>query len=171
MRSGPLCAHLWRILTWCSRKQVTLKARHIPAKCGSRQAIQASSDHPNGVVSSSRGLPVPDTQTSSRHVCFEVQQQVISVCVASFGLLSLGSGCTQSAMEGYGPLCLPTSSHSGQSGVETNRLPLQENHPACSRVAQHSLVLGPGGKPNPTVLAQPADSTLQSNSTQESVKP
>ena len=28
--SGPLCALLWRILTWCTRKQVTLKARHIP---------------------------------------------------------------------------------------------------------------------------------------------
>ena len=24
-RSGPLCALLWRILTWCTRKQVTLK--------------------------------------------------------------------------------------------------------------------------------------------------
>ena len=32
MRSGPLCALLWRILTWCSRKQVTLKARHIPGR-------------------------------------------------------------------------------------------------------------------------------------------
>ena len=30
MRSGPLCALLWRILTWCSQKQVTLKACHIP---------------------------------------------------------------------------------------------------------------------------------------------
>ena len=30
MRSGPLCALLWRILTWCSQRQVTLKARHIP---------------------------------------------------------------------------------------------------------------------------------------------
>ena len=29
-RSGPLCALLWRILTWCTRKQVTLKARDIP---------------------------------------------------------------------------------------------------------------------------------------------
>ena len=26
MRSGPLCALLWRILTWCSHRQVTLKA-------------------------------------------------------------------------------------------------------------------------------------------------
>ena len=32
MRSGPLCALLWRILTWCTRKQVTLKARHIPGR-------------------------------------------------------------------------------------------------------------------------------------------
>ena len=31
MRLGPLCALLWRILTWCTRKQVTLKARHIPS--------------------------------------------------------------------------------------------------------------------------------------------
>ena len=30
MKSGPLCALLWRILTWCTRKHVTLKARHIP---------------------------------------------------------------------------------------------------------------------------------------------
>ena len=32
MRSGPLCALLWRNLTWCTRNQVTLKARHIPGQ-------------------------------------------------------------------------------------------------------------------------------------------
>ena len=32
MRSGPLCALLWRVLTWCTRKQVTLKAPHIPGQ-------------------------------------------------------------------------------------------------------------------------------------------
>ena len=32
MRSGPLRALLWRILTWCARNQVTLKARHIPGR-------------------------------------------------------------------------------------------------------------------------------------------
>ena len=32
MRSGPLCALLWRILTWCTQRQVTLKARHIPGR-------------------------------------------------------------------------------------------------------------------------------------------
>ena len=32
MRSGLLCALLWRMLTWCTRHQVTLKARHIPGR-------------------------------------------------------------------------------------------------------------------------------------------
>ena len=30
IKLGPRCALLWRILTSCSRKQLTLKARHIP---------------------------------------------------------------------------------------------------------------------------------------------
>ena len=32
MRSGTLCALLWRILTWCTIHQVTLRARHIPGR-------------------------------------------------------------------------------------------------------------------------------------------
>ena len=32
MRSGSLCALLWRLLCWCSLRQVTLKARHIPGR-------------------------------------------------------------------------------------------------------------------------------------------
>ena len=30
MKSGSLCALLWRILSWCTRQQVTLRACHIP---------------------------------------------------------------------------------------------------------------------------------------------
>ena len=32
MRLGSLCALLWRILSWCTRKQITLKACHIPGR-------------------------------------------------------------------------------------------------------------------------------------------
>ena len=32
MKSGSLCALLRRILSWCTRQQVTLKARHIPGR-------------------------------------------------------------------------------------------------------------------------------------------
>ena len=31
MKLGPLCALLWRILTWCTGRKVTLRARHMPA--------------------------------------------------------------------------------------------------------------------------------------------
>ena len=50
---------------------------------------------------------------------------------------------------------------------------MQENDTDCSRVAQHVLVLGSGCyvKPNSTVPAQSAGSTLPSASTQESDKP
>ena len=30
MKSSSVCALLWRILSWCTRQQVTLRARHIP---------------------------------------------------------------------------------------------------------------------------------------------
>ena len=32
MKSGSLCALLWRILSWSTRKRVTLKVRHIPGR-------------------------------------------------------------------------------------------------------------------------------------------
>ena len=32
MKSGSLSALLWRILSWCTRQQVTLRARHIPGR-------------------------------------------------------------------------------------------------------------------------------------------
>ena len=32
MKSGSLCALLWRILSWCTKQQVTLRARHIPGR-------------------------------------------------------------------------------------------------------------------------------------------
>ena len=32
MRSGSLCALLWRLLCWCNLRQIVLKARHIPGR-------------------------------------------------------------------------------------------------------------------------------------------
>ena len=32
MKSGSLCALLWRILSWCTRQQITLRACHIPGQ-------------------------------------------------------------------------------------------------------------------------------------------
>ena len=73
-------------------------------------------------------------------------------------------------------LCLPTSGHSSQGGEEVKGVPMPENHFHCTGMAQHALVLGSSShvEPDPPGPAQPiqsANSTIQSDSTQESVKP
>ena len=91
MKFGLLCALLWRILTWCTIKQVTLKARHIlgwlnvvadklSRLCQTIQTLR--------VVSSSRGLPGDMQQvapTSHRPLCDRVQQQASQIHVTSAG--------------------------------------------------------------------------------------
>ena len=90
-------------------------------------------------------------QAVDRPICKEVEQQVAPVCVTGTGTPGLGSGRSQPAMGGSGHLCLPTSSHLGQSGGEVAGSPLPQNHSDSPRVAKHALVLGSGGhvQPNP----------------------
>ena len=87
-----------------------------PAERGSRQAIQARPDHPNRVVSPSRGLLLNMQQVApaqNRLICHEVQQQVASVCVNGTRSHGHSSGCAQSAMVGSESIHLPTISHIG----------------------------------------------------------
>ena len=114
-------------------------------KCSSRQTIQTGSDHPDRMVSPSRSFPNLMQQVapaSNRPIRHEVQQQVASICVTSTRPPGNSSRCSQSAMGGSGRVRLPTDRHIGQSGGEVTGLPIQENHPDCSGVAQHALVLG-----------------------------
>ena len=179
MRSGPLCALLWRILTWCSQRQVTKSPTHPrPFKCHSRQAIKAGSNHSNRAVPPSGSFTTnmqPMAPPSNRSVCHEVQPQITSVYLSSTGLPGCSSGCTDSAMGGPGCIRLPTDRHIGQSGGEATGLPVQETHSDCPRVAQHALVLGLGehvqsGPSQPAQPTQPADTALQSDPSQKSDK-
>ena len=146
MMTGPIMENLDLVYQETSNSQSPTHSR--PAERGSRQAIQTRPDHPNRVVCSSRGLPNNMQQVapaSNRPICHEVQQQVTSVCVTGTGSYGYSSGCAKSAMGGSGRICLPTSSHLGQSDGKVAGLPMQENHSDCSGVAQHALVLGPSG--------------------------
>ena len=168
MRSGPLCALLWRILTWCTGKPGDAQGptHPRPSKCGSRQVIQDGPDHSNRVVPSARGFPGTFQGMASatdRLICYEVQQQAASICVPSTGPPGHGSGCTQSAMGGSGRIC----------GGEVAGHPMRKNHSDYPGVAQHALVLGSGGhvqpdSPEPAQSAQPVDTALQSDPSQKS---
>ena len=127
----------------------------------SRQTIQTWPDDSNRVVPSPRGYQsymLPVAPALGGPVCHQVQQQSTPVCVTGPRPPGMGSGCTQSVLGKSGPLCLPTSSHLGQSAGEVARLPMQRNHTYCTGVAQHALVLGTSGKvqSDPTVPAQTA---------------
>ena len=166
-----------KILTWCTRHQVTLKARHIPRRLN----VVADKLSRLGQTIQTEWSLLPEVfqaicsrwHQPDRSSCHKVQQQVTSVCVASTGLLGSSSGCTQSAMGESGRIRLPTSGHLGQSGGEVAGLPLQENHSDCSGVAQHALVLGSSDhvQSDPTEPAQPVDTALQSDPSQKSDKP
>ena len=149
-----------------------------PAECESRQTIQARPEHPNRVVSPSRGLPkISIRWHQPKKTYLQLGSTASCLCgvVTSTRSPAHSSGCTQSAIGGSGRIHLPTSSHIGQSGEEVAGLPMQENHSDCSGVAQHALVLASSGhvQQNPTEPAhsgQTVDSVLQSDPSQKSDK-
>ena len=149
-----------------------------PSERDSRQAIQTGPDHSNRVFPSPRSIPgymLPVAPAPGGPVCRQVQQQTATVCVAGPRPPGMGSGCTQPVLGGPGPICLPTSSHLGQSGGEVAGLPMQQNDPDCTGMAQHALVLGSSGnvQSDPTGSAQhtkPSVSAIQPGPTQEPVK-
>ena len=177
---SPLCSPLENTnLVYQTKGNPQSPTYPRPSKCDSRQAIQAWSDHPDGVVSPSRGLS-RDMQkvapTSSGFVCHKVQQQVAPICVTSTGPPGYSSGRTQSAMGGSGRICLPTNSHSGQSGGEVAEHPMQKDHFDRPGVAEHALVLGSGNHvhSNPsesTLSAKPPVTAIQSDPSPKSDKP
>ena len=119
-----------------------------PLKCGSGQTVQTGSDHPNRMVSPSRGFSSPVQQVASasnRSLCYEIQQQIAPVCITNSRPHGHCSGRTQFVMGESGRVCLPTDSHIGQSGGEVAGLPIPKVDHYCPRVAQHDMVLGPGG--------------------------
>ena len=160
MRSGPLCALLWRILTWCSQRQVTLKARHIP---GHLNVIADKLSRLGQTIQTEWSL-LPEV---FHQICIRWHRpQLPGSC----------SRCTHSAVGGPGCIRLSTDSHFGQSGGEASGLPVQETRSDCPGVAQHALVLGLGehvqpGPSQPAHPAQSANTTIQSDPSQKSDQP
>ena len=188
MKLVPLCSLLWRILTWCSRKQVTNKARHIPSwlnvianKLSRLGQIQTEWLLPPEVFQSiCSKWHQPQVDLFTTRFNNKLPQFVFSTPPPTPTPPSMGSECTLSTMAGSYPFAFPSVAILRKvvqkSGREVAGLQMQEYHPDCSRVAQHALVLGPRGHvgPNPilpTQVAQSVNSAIQSDPSQKSVKP
>ena len=180
MKSGSLCALLWRILSWCTRQQITVRARHIPGRLNviadklSRlgQTIQTEwSLHPEvfQAVCSRWHQPQVDLFATRfnnklpKFVSLVPDPQAWAVDALSLSWEDLDS------------YTFPPAAILWQSGGEVTGLPLQQDNSDCPRVAQHALVLGSSGnvQSNPTVPAQHTKlsiSAIQPGPSQEPVK-
>ena len=146
-----------------------------PVECGSTQAIPARPDHPDRVVSPSRGFSNYMQQVepaSSRPICHQVQQQVTSVVSPVPDPLATAVDALSLSWEDLDAYAFPPVAILGK----VTGLSMQENHSDCSGVAQHTLVLGSSEhvQPNPTEPTQPSkpvDTALQSDPSQKSDKP
>ena len=128
MKSGSLCALLWRILSWCHHREIILRARHIPG-------------HLNVIADKlSRHRHVGDS--TDRPVRHQIQQQIGQVCVSGSGPGSMGCRCPESPMGDSGRVSLSTGLSPGEGSVQSDRPGLSQDDPHCTGLAQHVMVLG-----------------------------
>ena len=152
MKLGSLCALLWRILSWCTRQQITLRARHIPGRLN--------------VIADKLSRLGQTIQTSSRS---------IPSCLPPGSTTNCHSLCHWCQTPRLGQWM-----HSASPGRTWTHMPFHQQpswwkSSDCPSVAQHALVLGSSGnvQSNPTVPAQHTKlgiSTIQPGPSQEPVK-
>ena len=150
----------------------TGQAHTWASECDCRQIVSSRPSHSDRMVPSPSDLaPSP-----GRHVCNKVQLQTGPVCVSSTGPQGLGSGRPDSFLGKPGHVYLSPSIFTGQGGQQTVGPSLQESDPNSSGLAQHAMVLGPGGTvvsdPSlPTQPSRPSDTAIQQGTSQESDQP
>ena len=161
MRSGSLCALLWRLLCWCNLRQIVLKARHIPV-------VPPSGDlrHPLSNLALS----------PSGHVCNKVQLQASPICVPNSRPKGLVSGRSDNVLGRPGHVPFPSSVSDGEGGQQAVRSLVSQSNPNRSGMAQHALVLGPSGAVGDgsslsSTPSRSSDPTFQQGTSQGSGKP
>ena len=146
MRSGSLCALLWRLLSWCHPWGIVLRARHIPGRLN--VIVDKLSRH-SQVIQTEWSL----SQRVFNLLCSNWDQPQVDLfatrfnhklCVTGTGSNSLGGRRPDSAMGESGCLRVSFSFSAQPSDLQGDGSGLSQNDSNCSRVAQHALVLGPG---------------------------
>ena len=146
------------------------------SQCDCRQAVSSRPSHSDGMVTSPGGLRPPSSDLApspSGHVCNQIQLQTSPVRVSSAGPKCMGSGRPNSLLGELGHVYFFPSVVTGQGGQQTVGPSLQKSDPHSSGLAQHSMVLGPGGTvvsdPSlPTQSSRPSDTAIQQGASQES---
>ena len=131
------------------------------SQCDCRQAVSSRPSHSDGMVTSPGGIRPPSSELApspSGHVCNKIQLQTSPVRVSSAGPKCMGRGRPNSLLGKPGHVCFSPSIVTGQGGQQIVGPSLQKSDPHSSGLAQHAMVLGPGG----TVISDPSLPTQSS---------
>ena len=164
MRSGSLCALLWRLLSWCHPRGIVLRARHIPGRLNviadklsrHNQVIQTEwflDQQVFNLLCSNWGLPQVDLFATRFN--FKIPRFVSPVPdQRAWAMAALSQSWEDLEVYAF-PLvsAQPSGLQGGGSG-------LSQNDSDSPRMAQHALVLGPGESIRSGSL--PASSTQES---------
>ena len=182
MKSGPLCALLWRILTWFSQKQVTLKAPHIPGQLNvvadklSKTEWSLLLEVFHSICNRWHQPQIDIFAMRFNNKLTQFVSPVPDLLAWAIDSLSLSwedldpySFSLVTILGGSGPIYLPNSNHLGQSDGEVTGLPMQgiiliapgwPNMPWCwdlvAMSSQTPLCL-------PNLLTQPFNNTPHRN--------
>ena len=143
--------------TGCSKGQ----AHPWSSECDCRQVVSSRPNHSDGMVPSSGGFQPSGSDLApspSGHVYDKIQLQTNPIRVSSAGSQCVGSGRSDSLLEEPGHVCLSPSGFARQGGQQAVRPSLQKSDLDSSGLAQHAIVLGPGG----TVFRDPSLPTQSS---------
>ena len=148
-------------------------------ECHCRQAVQTQTGDSDGVVSPSRGFrPTLSevAQTGSGSFCNQIRSQTSQVCIAGTRSVGLEGRCVDSSVGEPGRLCLSSGCKSGTGGHQTVGPRMSPNHPDCSGMAQHAMILGPSqhvssNSPFTSQIGEFDNSTVQSVPAQRSPQP
>ena len=156
MRSGSLCALLWRLLCWCSLNQIVLKARHIPGR------LNVIADK------LSRQRQVIQTEWSLHQETFDLLCQTWHY--PRVDMFATRYNCK--LVQFVSPIPDPKA-----WSVDALTLSWEDlDNPDCPGMAQHALVLGPSGTicEGSSLSSTPprsSDPTFQQGTSQGSDKP
>ena len=180
MKSGSLCALLWRLLSGCHPRGIVLRARHIP---GRLNVIADKLSRHNQVIQTEWSLDQTVFNllcsemgsTKGGSVCHPVQLQTSQVCLTGSGSDCLGCGHSESTLAGSGCVCLPSRRLPQPSNLQDSGAGVSTDDSHCPRVAQHGVVLGPGQSASADSIQSPlaegsGDSTVQRDPSPRSVK-
>ena len=149
--------------------QSTARPRFSQCYCGRPLQEKPNPTH-RMVLGSSylhKDLPTLGTATN-RPVCHQPEHQTSNLCVSNPGPTGLGGGHAKHLLEEHDRVRIPSDSIATNSGPDTT-VPTMQAHPNSPRLADKTVVLGPGGTVTRHLETTPTNSLSTQTTTEQPI--